>query len=97
MIGDARRRLGEFTEGWVKEQIERRRVARQGPCVRITIDCPVANVGLSSPDCPSGAGGRRPNATECRIIDVWRRLKLDSHLFSADRLIQFLKELDRLI
>ena len=82
---------------WIAEQIARRRAAGEHVCVSVQIHTSFVNVGLSTPGCASGGGGRRPNDDEARIIDLWTKRGLNVPAFAPGSLITFLSQLGRLL
>jgi hypothetical protein len=96
-IGGSSRELGAITDGWIKEQIERRRGDNVAVCVRVEIRCRLANMTLSTPGCGGhGGGGRPPNSVEQRVFDLWDAWKLNTAGFSAGNLIGFLKRAEEM-
>lgn len=91
VIGQSRLALADISEGWLTEQIVRRRKDSQGVCVRVEIQSARANMTLATPGCTGAGGGRPPTATESRIFDLWDQLKLNTLTFSPGNLIAFLK------
>jgi hypothetical protein len=84
-------------EGWISQQIIGRRTAGERVCATVGIATPYVNVGLSTPGCAFGGGGRRPNDDEARIIDLWNTRGLNDPNFSPGSLIAFLHQLGRLL
>jgi hypothetical protein len=91
IIGHSRFALEDLSEGWLTEQIVRRRRDGQSVCVRVEIQTPRANMTLATPGCAGPGGGRLPTAVESRIFDLWDQLKLNTAAFSPGNLIAFLK------
>jgi hypothetical protein len=84
-------------EGWITQQIGGRRAAGERVCVTVGIHTSYVNVGLSTPGCASGGGGRRPNDDEARIIDLWERRGLNDPNFAPGNIVAFLGQLARLL
>lgn len=84
-------------EGWVTQQITRRRADGHQVCATVGIKTSYVNVGLSTPGCALGGGGRRPTTDEARIIDLWAQRGLNDSNFSPGNLIAFLRQLARLL
>ncbi|MFL5329176.1 MAG: hypothetical protein ACJ8C4_09685 [Gemmataceae bacterium] len=94
-IGNDRRQDDGITDGWIQEQIGRRRADGNMPHVTVEI-AGRANVTLSIPSYPGGVG-RRPNDLENQIFGLWRGLELDSPIFTANGLVAFIKGARRLL
>lgn len=90
-IGGVERRLEEVEDSWINQQINRRRASREAVCVMVRIDAATAKVTLATPACGGAGGGRPATAEERRIIDLWRRHRLDTHDFTGGKLIAFLR------
>ena len=84
-------------ESWIAQQITRRRAAGERVCATVGIITSYVNVGLSTPGCAFGGGGRPPNADEARIIDLWAKRGLNDPDFSPGSLIAFLRQLAQLL
>ena len=84
-------------ESWITQQIIDRRSAGERVCATVGIITSYLNVGLSTPGCSFGGGGRRPNADEVRIIDLWEQRGLNDPSFSPGNLIAFFRQLARLL
>jgi hypothetical protein len=96
-LGGSSRELGAISEGWIKEQIERRRDGNVPICIRVEIRCRLANMTLSTIGCGNhDGGGRLPNSVEQRIFDLWDAWKLNTSDFSAGNLIGFLKRAEEM-
>lgn len=91
VIGNSRIALADLSEGWLTEQIVRRRKDGLHVCVRVEIQSSRANMTLATPGCSGPGGGRLPNAVESRIFDLWDQLKLNTAAFTPGNLIAFLK------
>lgn len=99
-IGSAERgfadSLYDIDEGWIVQQIHRRRTDGQVVCVRIFVQVGCVNVVLSTPACSSyGGGGRAPNNAEREVFLCWGRLGLDRADFTAEAIVSFLRQLRR--
>ena len=95
-VGNERRQDDSITEGWIQEQIGRRRADGITPQITIDISSDRANITLSIPSYPGG-GGRRPNELESQIFGLWRGLELDSPTFTANGFVAFIKGVRRLL
>jgi len=97
-IGGNSRELGAISEGWIKEQVGRCRDENAPVCIRVEIQCRLANMTLTTPGCGGrGGGGRMPNSVEKRIFDLWDTWKLSTLSFSASDLIGFLKRSEEMV
>ncbi len=99
-IGSEERSLDTADEQWINQQINKRRADGEQVCVRVQIVAEGVNVSLSTPTCGGGRGGgrgRRPNANEQRIVDLWRERGLTAPNFTGGSLVAFLKQLRRSI
>lgn len=95
-IAEDERLLSEVDEQWINQQIHRRRATGQTVCVRVTIDEGLLNMILSTPNCGSGGGSRRPpRPQEKEIFDLWNQRGLDQPDFSGGNLVAFLKQMER--
>lgn len=84
-------------ESWITQQITGQRAAGERVCVTVGIRTSYVHVGLSTPGCAFGGGGRRPKDDEARIIDLWERRGLNDPNFAPGNLIAFLHQLARLL
>jgi hypothetical protein len=92
-IGSETQDLCSFNEGWVAQQIIRRRKNGENVCVQVHIETTGVNVSLATPGCGSGGGGRPPSPREREIIEDWQSKGLNSADFSPGNLISFLKKI----
>ena len=84
-------------EGWINQMIVEARKNGASICIRVSVNVPGAQVGLSTPGCGGGGGGgRMPNDTERRIIEDWNRRGLGQGNIHPGELRAFLNELARL-
>ena len=83
-------------EGWIAQQITRRRRAGEAVCVQVRIEGDGLNLVLNTPGCPTGvSGGRPPNHLEREVFDLWNRHGLNEPDFSPGNVIAFLKQIAR--
>lgn len=87
----------EIEEGWITEQVNRRRLAGERVCINVHIDTSSVRAGLSTHGCPVGGGGRRPNRDEQRVFDLWADRGLNEPNFAVGQLIAFLHQLHRFL
>lgn len=96
-IGGETRDIGEATESWVTQRINRLRQEGQQACVQVAISLSGLNMRLSTPTCVAvGGGGRPPNANEREVFALWEKLGLNRHDFSPGSVVAFLKQFRRL-
>ena len=93
-IGDSEREFSSISEGWVNQQINRRRADGQNVCVRVIIRHGQLNMTLSTPSCPQGTSGRPPNRHEKQVFDLWEKRGLNKDQFTGGNLVAFLKQLN---
>lgn len=96
-IGSEQRTLAEANPDCINQQINRRRNDSEAVCVRISVECPGIRLVLSTPDCPTGGGTRRPNREEERILLLWEERGLSRRDFTGGNVVAFLKQLDDLV
>jgi len=92
--------IRDIDEGWINQQINRRRRDGLTVCVRISIrnDTPDVNLGLATAGCgAAGRGGRPPNPYESKIFDLWDQLGLSKSDFPSEVVVAFLKQLRKII
>lgn len=76
---------------WLAQQIERRRDAGIRVWVRVEIDMDGLCMALATPDCPSSGSSRPPTPEERKVFAMWEALALNTHRFSVDALLRFLR------
>lgn len=97
-IGTETRDIGDATENWINEQVNRRRRERQAVCVELVVNTSGLNLRLATAGCGAGGGGSRPpNANESRVLKLWEHRGLSATDLTAGQVIAFLKELRRSI
>lgn len=99
-IGSQERQWGSFRdieESWIIEQIQRSLQLGQSVCVVMRLQSPGINLSLTTPTCGGGGGGRRPNAQEQGIIDLWHERGLSNPSFAPGQVIAFLSQLRHLL
>lgn len=82
-VGGAERSLADATPGWIQDQFGSR--GKTGAvCVRVSLHAPGVNLNFATEACGAGVGSSRPfTEAEKRIIDLWRKHKLDTDEFSV--------------
>lgn len=88
--------LATLDEGWVLQQIARRRAEGGAVCIQVRIVEPGLRIHLASPEC-GGGGSRRPTAAEMPFLDLWVKSGLDQRDVPPGRVIEFLRHLRRLL
>lgn len=97
-IGPAQATIEQADEGWINQQINRRRADGAVVCVQVRIQEQDVQVVLSTPACAGNHGGwRPPNPREKRILDVWNERGLDRTDFNGGAVIAFLHQIRRLL
>lgn len=96
-IGSDERRFEDADEGWINQQITRRRRDGENVCVRVTIHTDVLNMLLCTPTCGGGFGGcRPPNRHEKEVFDLWNQSGLNCDSFTGGGVVSFLKRVRRI-
>jgi hypothetical protein len=94
-IGGQSRSGGEITPKWITEQINTQK--QGGPvCVRVELTGPLDNLNFATPPCGGFGGGRVWTEPEQRLIDLWRRHRLDQVDFPPGGVVAFLQQVGRL-
>ena len=86
-------------ESWVHEQINRRRLAGESVCVRVSIEKGELNFMLSTKTC-SASGHPSiidPRPLEKKIIELWKERGLDTLNFTSENLVAFIIQLHDLL
>lgn len=95
-IGSSTAAGEQASQGWIAEQIRRRQVDGQSPCVRVSIRTGEVDLVLITKACGAGQGPAPDHsARERRIIDLWRRHVFDQPEIVPGGLIAFLQHLHR--
>ena len=95
IIGSTDVPVAEATEGWISQQLGRRRREGASVCVQVAIATADLRMRLSTPQCASGAPGRAPTPLERRIFELWTECGLSDADFTAANVIQFLHRVHR--
>ncbi len=99
-IGSQERQWQSFRdieESWITEHLHRSRQASRTVCLVVRLQSPDINLSLATPTCSGGGGGRRANAQEQRIIDLWHDRGLSSSSPAPGQVIAFLGQLRHLL
>lgn len=94
-IDDTKKNLEDINPSWIHEQLERRRSEDEPVCVRVFIDRPQVHIRLSTPDCPSVAGGRSATPQEQELFDLWEKRNLNDTNFASGNLVAFLRQVSK--
>jgi len=95
--GTGEQDLTSLDEGWVLQQIARRRADDAPVCLQVRIVKHPLSIHLATPDCPTSGGGRQPNSAEAPILELWIKCGLNQPGFPPGRVIEFLRRLQRLL
>ena len=85
------------SEGWISRMIADARRSGTEPCVLVSVRATGVELGLSTPACGGGGGGRQANAKETEIIEAWRSRGLATGQLSPGELTSFLSQLRRMV
>ena len=97
-IGSAEQQLESLDEGWLLQQINRRRRDGERVCVIVEIDDSPINLIFATQGCARGGGSSRAfTAQEQRVIKLWNKHHLDEAEFQGGELMAFLKQLRRMV
>lgn len=97
-IGSVDVPLEQVSEGWINQQLGRRRADGSSVCVRVNVQTDDARLILTTPDCSSSIGGaRRPNRLEERIFQLWKERGLNRSDFEGGQVVAFLHQLRQMI
>jgi hypothetical protein len=97
-IGDNTLDLNDITQGWLEDQIGRRKRDNQPVCVIVRVQEAGLDIKLATQACgSSGGGGRPPNHREQDIITLWNDRNLSTGDFSAGHFYSFIQHLRRLV
>ena len=93
IIGDNERDLASVSENWVNQQLNRRKTAGEPICARVLIFKNNIDMALSTSGCERGKNYKHPNRYELELIEIWKKLGLDSETFYAANFMAFLNKL----
>lgn len=97
-IGPGEATIEQADEGWINQQINRRRADGAVVCVQVSIQEPDVHMALATPTCAgNGGGGRPPNEREKQIFELWCDRGLDQRDFTGGSVIAFLHQLRRFL
>lgn len=96
-IGSTALHPQDVNEGWLNQQINRRRTDGATVCVQVQIQHGGINMRVSTPDCPTGSSHRLPTPQEQRILDLWDKLGLNGAAFAGGNVVAFLRQLERVL
>lgn len=84
-------------EGWINQQISRRRDDNKIVCVVVTVNQEPVNLILRTQGCAADAGGRgrqrQLSQQENNILNLWAHHGLDAVNFTGGDVVAFLKQL----
>jgi hypothetical protein len=93
---DLKTQVDGHGDGWIAQQVERRRREGEPACVFVTIKCssPFVDLYLATGDCPQrgGGGGRSPNEYEEELYNLWVRFGLNNPGFTGGNLVAFFNQ-----
>jgi hypothetical protein len=97
IVAGVDRALSEVTVPWLREHIDGARAKGISLCIQVTIKSGDIDMILSTPDCPSIPGPRRPaRPKEQELFDLWEKHRLDTNNFPVGELNAFLSAVKRL-
>jgi hypothetical protein len=101
-IDESERDLDNADAQWVNEQVRGyERTHGTLPCLRVTVDEDHAHITLISANCArsgGGGGGGAPqwSRPEAEVLELWKRLHLDSSDWTQGNLVAFIQQARRL-
>ena len=96
-IGADEKEWSSVTEGWIRDQTERRRRDGQSVCIQLIVRGGPVDVVLGTPGCGSGGGIRPAQGVEIKILEIWREMHLNTTDFSAGNVYAALKRIQGLV
>lgn len=96
-IGTMEVPLADASQGWITQQVNRRRANGDSVCAQVSVAVGDVNLRLSTPQCGGGAGGRPLNSAERRIVELWSERGLSQPDYTGGHLVAFLQQLRRFI
>jgi len=97
-IDTVEQQFDDFDESWVLQQINRRRHEGDPVCVVVKIDEPNVKMILATKECRNAGGAARTlTREEEKVVERWRKHRLDEPDFAGGELLAFLKQLSRLL
>jgi hypothetical protein len=92
-IGQDERAFDHADTQWIHEQFNNRLAGGGRPCIRVGIAIPDAEFDLITPECGGGSGDKVLSPLETRILEIWRRHRLNTREYNSGQIIAFLNEL----
>lgn len=92
--------LGDpLDEGWVHQQINRRREAGEAVCIRVFIEKDGVDIVLSTKNCVSSGLPSiiKPRPLEKKIIQLWEERGMNTLNFTSRDLVIFINQLQDLL
>jgi hypothetical protein len=94
-IGQADRDLDGADPNWIQQHVDDLRRRRVGVCVEITLRSGSVNMILATPGCgPTSADRSEPNRQEAKVLELWRKKRLNRDDFDVRDLIDFVERVD---
>ena len=94
-IGSAEAPIAEASEGWINQQINRRRADHAPVCVQVAIATTELRMRLSTPQCAGGPNGRGPTPQELRVFRLWEECGLNRADFTGGNVVAFLHRVEK--
>jgi hypothetical protein len=87
---------GGVEPNWIAQTVNGLRHNGKSVCVRVAVKTSGMDVALSAGNCPGGGGGGRPpNGSEARLLELWGECGLGNADFPVGSLISCLRRLER--
>lgn len=78
---------------WVIKNIRELKNNNESICVMFVISSKKMNLTLRAGDCPKGLEVIDPNRYQLKLLNAWRKLKLDNWDYSPESVVCFLKQI----
>ena len=91
-IGGEEKEYASVTEGWIRDQLDRRTRDSQSLCVQLLIKGPSVDLLFSSPGCgSSGGGSRQLTPGERRALEIWTDMHMNTTSFTHGNVFAMLR------